>query len=321
MADASHDTPHLPPQGGIKGGVKRVAIILNGISLKKKLFYIKILPALQQLANVHVHETRTRHDAITLASKAVEKRYDLIYAAGGDGTLNQVVNGMLVGNENSSKLPVLGLIPLGSGNDFARTVNIKPESSLIIDALTEFKPKPVDVGRITFTSEAGTPVSYFINIADVGMGPQVVKRLLDSGRAFGTSLTYYAAILQTFATYRLQTITVKTPQWNWQGKARVVAVGNGRFFGSGIGITPDAIPDDGQFSCCIGGGVSAFDFLKLQGKMRSGRRVAHPRVYYNQTQLVELTSDTPCMIEADGELVGNLPVTIEMLPGRLNFLW
>ncbi|QOI96880.1 MAG: diacylglycerol kinase family lipid kinase [Flammeovirgaceae bacterium] len=306
---------------GEMGGVKTVAIILNGISLKKDYFYIKILPALQHVAKVHVHETRTRHDAISLASKAVEKRYDVIYAAGGDGTLNQVVNGMLAGNENTYKLPVLGLIPLGSGNDYARTVNIKSDAGHIIGLLMGFAAKPVDVGRITFTGEPDKPVCYFINIADVGMGPQVVKRLLDSGRVFGTTLTYYTAILQTFATYRLQTITVKTPQWSWQGKARVVAVGNGRFFGSGIGITPEAIPDDGLFNCCIGGRVSAFDFLKLQGKMRSGRRVVHPLVHYNQAQLVELTSDKPCMIEADGELAGNLPVTIEMLPGRLNFLW
>lgn len=320
-AVTSPGNPHLSPSEGIKGGVKTIAVILNGICLKKKLFYSKILPALQTVAAVSVHETRTRHDAVTLASKAVEKHFDVIFAAGGDGTLNQVVNGMLAGNENSSELPVLGLIPLGSGNDFARTVNIKPEAYLIRDLLAAGKPKPVDVGRITFTGEAGTPFCYFINIADVGMGPEVVKRVLDSGRAFGTTLTYYAAILRSFATYKLIDVSLKTPEWQWQGKVRSVAIANGRFFGSGIGIAPDAEPDDGTFACFIGGNVSAMDFLLQQGRMRSGRRATHRNIHYFQASAVELTSDKQHAIEADGELVGNLPVKFDLLPGRLKLLW
>jgi YegS/Rv2252/BmrU family lipid kinase len=313
--------PHLPPSGGIQGGVKTIAVILNGICLKKKLFYSKILPALQTVAAVSVHETRTRHDAVTLASKAVEKRCDVLFAAGGDGTLNQVVNGMLAGNESSSALPVLGLIPLGSGNDFARTVNIKPQASLLLDLLRKFKPKPVDVGRITFTREVGTPVCYFINIADVGMGPEVVRRVLNSGRAFGTTLTYYSAILRTFASYKPAWVAIQAPGWQWEGKIRSVAIANGRFFGSGIGIAPNAKPDDGTFTCFIGGNVSAVDFLLQQGRMRNGRRVIHPEIHYRDASGVELNSDSRHAIEADGELVGTLPVKIDLLPGKLKLLW
>jgi diacylglycerol kinase (ATP) len=318
---SSQNAPFTSSPRWKTGGVRiNVIVILNGISLKKKLFYTKILPALQSVADVTVYETRTKNDAVALASKAVEKRSDVIFAAGGDGTLNQVVNGMLAGNENSPRLPVLGLIPLGSGNDFARTVNIMPDASLIIRLLTGHNPKPVDIGRITFTHEAGNPLSYFINIADIGMGPEVVKRVLDSGRAFGTTLTYYNAILQTFATYKLADVAVKTPEWKWEGKVRSVAIANGRFFGSGIGIAPDAKPDDGVFSCFIGGNVSAMDFLLQQGRMRSGRRAVHRDIHYREAAMVELTSNKPHVIEADGELVGHLPVRIELLPKRLQFL-
>lgn len=301
--------------------VKRIAIILNGISLKKKLFFTKLLPALQQITDVHIYETRTKHDAITLSSKAVDKHYEVILAAGGDGTLNQVVNGMLTGNESSSKLPALGLIPLGSGNDFARTVNIKPVASLISDLLLANEPKPVDVGRITFTAEKGTPVCYFINIADVGMGPEVVKHVLASGRAFGSVAAYYAAIIRTFFTYRPQEVILQTPLWNWSGPMRSAAIANGRFFGNGLGIAPDARVDDGTFSCFIAGQVSVVDFLIQNWRLRSGRRAVHNEIEYREANSVTITASKKLPIEADGELVGTLPVKIDVLAGRLKFLW
>src|SRR4051812_34358142 len=102
---------------------KNIVVILNGISLKKKKLYTEYLPALSKIANVQVKETQSRSHAISLASKAADEYVDLILAAGGDGTLNQVVNGVLTGRETETKLPVIGLIPMGSGNDFARTVN------------------------------------------------------------------------------------------------------------------------------------------------------------------------------------------------------
>ncbi len=299
----------------------KIAIILNGISLKKKRFYSVLLPAIKRVAQADVFETRTKHDAVSLAAKAVEKQYDVILAAGGDGTLNQVVNGMLSGNEAFANLPALGLIPLGSGNDFARTLNIRPEPAQLTRLLTELKPKPIDVGRIAFTGETNAPVVYFINIADCGMGPDVVMRVLDSGRALGTTLTYYGAILKTFARYNLIEVAVKAPEWEWAGKIRAVAVANGRYFGSGIGIAPDARPDDGMFTCFIAGHVSALDFMLQQGRMRSGKPAVHSEIIYREVASIEISSGEPHLFEADGELVGNLPVKIDVIPQRLHFLW
>src|SRR5688572_20232735 len=114
-------TPESSPSAGAKGGVK-IAIILNGISLKKKFFYKKVLPPLASAFKVDVFETRSKHDAISLASAAVDKAYDVLLAAGGDGTLNQVLNGVLQERENASDFPVVGVFPMGSGNDFARAL-------------------------------------------------------------------------------------------------------------------------------------------------------------------------------------------------------
>jgi YegS/Rv2252/BmrU family lipid kinase len=302
------------------GEGKSVAVILNGISLRKKLFYKKILPALKNVAQVEVFETHSRNDAVQLAAKAVYQNYDAILAAGGDGTLHQVVNGLLQDNENATGLPTLGLIPLGSGNDFARTFNLTASAEALQHLLSQFRLKPVDIGKISFPAEGNLPHRYFINIADVGMGPQVVQRVLASGRPFGSVVQYYVAILHTFFTYRPELLSVKTPLWKWEGVVRSLAIANGRFFGNGIGIAPDAVVDDGKFSCFIAGKVSVWDFIIQNGRLRKGKRAVHDEIEYREAEQMELSSTKPLPIEADGELVGYLPVRIELLPKRLKFL-
>lgn len=299
---------------------KSVCIILNGISLRKKYFYSKILPALKKLANVEVYETRSKNDAVQLAGKAVHQHYDAILAAGGDGTLHQVLNGMLLHYETTKDLPLLGLIPLGSGNDFARTMDVSDRPEVLGEILRRFTSKSIDIGKITFPDKSELPPRYFINIADVGMGPIVVERLLNSGRAFGSLVAYYAAIIKTFFTYNPEEITLQTPLWKWHGAIRSVAVANGKFFGNGIGIAPDAVVDDGVFSCFIAGKVSVLDFIIQNGRLRSGKRAIHDDIEYREANEVTIKSSNVLPIEADGELVGKLPVRITMLPRRLKFL-
>lgn len=303
-----------------KEGVKSVCIILNGISLKKKYFYSKILPALKKVANVEVHETRSKNDAVQLAGKTVHQHYDAILAAGGDGTLHQVLNGMLLHHETAKDLPLLGLIPLGSGNDFARTINVSNKPEALEELLKRFSGKPIDIGKIIFSNKPELPPRYFINIADVGMGPIVVERLLNSGRAFGSLVAYYAAIIKTFFTYRPEEIMLQTPLWKWSGAIRSVAVANGKFFGNGIGIAPDAVVDDGKFSCFIAGKVSVLDFIIQNGRLRNGKRAIHDAIEYREADEVTISASKALPIEADGELVGNLPVHVTILPRRLKFL-
>ncbi|MBX2961401.1 MAG: diacylglycerol kinase family lipid kinase [Cyclobacteriaceae bacterium] len=302
-----------------KGSVRSVCIILNGISLRKKFFYAKVLPALQDVVNAEVWETRSKNDAVTLAAKAVGRSYDAVVAAGGDGTLHQVLNGMLKNHEQAVDLPVLGLIPLGSGNDFARTIGVKRDVHDLKNLFSSFTTSAVDIGKIIFP-ESSTPPRYFINIADVGMGPIVVERLLNSGRAFGSLVAYYMAIIHTFFTYRTESVKVQTSLWKWEGVIRSLAVANGKFFGNGIGIAPDAVVDDGKFSCFIAGNVSVLDFIIQNGRLRKGKRAIHDEIEYREADIIELSGVKPLAIEADGELVGKLPVRIEVLPKQLKFL-
>src|SRR5882762_2817633 len=162
----------------------KVAVMLNGISRKKKFFNREILPTLKQKFEIVVFETQYAQHAIELASAASNEKFDYVLAAGGDGTLNQVLNGILLNQQDDGFRPVIGIIPLGTGNDFARTCSIKPDADQISELLTQSSRTPTDVGRITCCDEKGGKVTrYFINACSIGMGSEVVKRLLKSDRS------------------------------------------------------------------------------------------------------------------------------------------
>lgn len=303
-------------------GTQRVtiAIILNGISFKKKFFYSKILPPLEKAFEVRVFETRSKTEAIFLASDAVEKKFHVILAAGGDGTVNQVLNGMLHGREEKSDLPILGVIPLGTGNDFARTLKLTTDVQQLINRLTRMAPNILDVGKIEHQQDGKSNLSYFINVADAGMGPEVVNKLMDSSRPFGSAVAYYAAIISTFFSYKPMRVKIKTETWTWENQLRTVAVGNGKFYGHGLCIAPDATPDDGVFSTFVCGDVSVLEFIRYSGTLKNSKMIVHPKVSYSSATQLELTAAEPCRIEADGELLGFLPATISILPSRIRFL-
>lgn len=304
-------------------GKKHAIIILNGISLEKKIFYHDYLPAISEIMDVEVHETVSRNDARFLASKFTDKRVDAILSAGGDGTLHHVVNGILKGRENERSLPAIGVIPIGSGNDFFRSTGMKQNADHLQKVLAKFAPRPVDVGHVTFSvhPEGGENSSaYFINVADMGMGPEVVGKVLASGRLFGSEVAYYKSIINTFMTYKPMVVKAVASDWSWEGKVRTLAVANGKYYGHGLCIAPEAVIDDRMFSVFICGNVSVFDFIMQTGTLKKGKNILMDEVLYKTTTSIECSSESPCPIEGDGEVLGWLPARIRLIERKLDFL-
>jgi diacylglycerol kinase (ATP) len=300
----------------------RIAIILNGLSLFKKIFYKKFLPVLEKHYTIDVFETRTKNDATLLTSKAVETyRYKAILAAGGDGTVHQVVNGVIKGREDQGFLPPVGVIPMGSGNDFAKTAGLKTDPHQLLSILQRFSVRSINLGKITYVDFSDKESErYFVNVADIGMGPEVVRRVTESGRAFGSAMAYYKSIIATFLTYKPVEVSVKTASWEWRGKLRSLAVGNGKYYGHGLCITPDAILDDDMFNVFICGNVSVFDFIRYSQTLKRGGHVQHPEVSYRETTSIGFTSEKLCLIEGDGEILGKLPAKVELMKRKVDFL-
>jgi YegS/Rv2252/BmrU family lipid kinase len=298
----------------------KVAIIINGVSRKKKFFYREVLPVLQQEAETVVFETQYAQHAIALAATARDENFDFILAAGGDGTLNQVLNGILK-KPSHTKLPALGVIPLGTGNDFAKLCGIRASGQQIAELIRLGRAAPIDIGKINCCEEHGEPLNrYFLNVCSMGMGPEVVKRLMKSDRSLGPLITYLKAITETFFSHRPQQLSVRTPQWEWSGKMRVFAIANGKSFGNEMYIAPDAHPDDGMFSSFVAGDIPLLKFLMYLQKIKGKEKINDRQIFYNQCTSVEITAPEPCAIEAEGEWMGWLPMSIELLPQQINFL-
>lgn len=296
----------------------RIAIILNGISRKKKAFYADFYPPLTRKFEVETFETQSENHAMELAAKAAEKEFEVIVSAGGDGTLHQIINGIL-SSQNNTRPPGVGIIPLGTGNDFARTCGIKRDVNQLIQFLEKNKAEPVDIGLINCADENGKAVTrYFINACSLGMGPEVVKRLKKSDRSLGPSLTYLKAITSTFFTHQPQKIFAKSDSWEWKGNARVLAIANGKSFGNSLYIAPDADIRDGYFNSFIAGDLPLWKFLLYLQTIKSGKKLIDPKITYGKLNALELTAPEPCAIEAEGEAIGFLPARINLIPSRIN---
>lgn len=299
----------------------KIAVIVNGISLEKRNFYQKFLPVLSQSFHTEIFETRTVNDAVLLSSKAVDKRFDIILAAGGDGTLNQVVNGVLRGRENYADLPVVGVLPIGTGNDLARGLNIRADVYRLLALLTDPKPIKIDVGKVYFTTNEGSgDYQYFVNVADIGMGPEVVRKVLAGDRLLGAGMSYYLSIMSTFISYKPMVVRAKTAAWEWEGELRTLAIANSKYYGHGLCIAPDAKTDDGIFEVFICGNASIFDFILQSGRLKRGKKISHKDVLYRRATEIDLGSASRCAIEADGEFLGWLPARIELMSQKLKFL-
>ena len=284
----------------------------------------KVLPSLEQyclqanMGDVQFISTQRKKHAIELAKQATEKGCDFMVAVGGDGTLHEVVNGMLQSNTPANEYPTIGLLPYGSANDFARTAHISNSMEELIDLIKSNTTQKIDLGKIII--KQSQEIRYFINIAGVGLGPEVAQNLEQSSSMLGPSFNYFKHIIKGFLSYTKKEVSCTSSTWQWKGKLLQMSVANGRYYGNAICTAPDAKLTDGQFQVTIFGDLSIWDYLKNLGNLKKGVKINHPELSYQVTKEVLLESNDYCGIEADGEYVGLVPATISVLPKAIYFL-
>lgn len=284
----------------------------------------KLLPSLDHycrqanLGGVQFIPTLRKKHAIELARQATENDCDYIIAVGGDGTLHEVINGVLQSNLPANKYPAIGLLPFGSANDFARTAHISSSMEELIGRIQCKATQKIDLGKILLHKARET--RYFINIVGVGLGPEVVQKLEQSSGVLGPGFNYLRHIIKGFLSYVKKEVVCTGSKWRWSGRLLQLAVANGRYFGNGICTAPDARLTDGQFQVVIFGDLSIWDYLKNLGKLKKGIKIDLPQVSYHHANEVTIESTDACGIEADGEYVGLAPATISVLPRTIRFL-
>lgn len=247
-----------------------------------------------------------------LAARAAEE-YELLVAVGGDGTVNEVINGIagVVG-------PELAIIPRGTGRDFARTFAITPKFDDAVRVALEGRVRTLDAGRVTYRSWSGDErVGWFANIASAGMSGAIAQRANDNSKLFGGRLSYLAAIVAVFARWQVSEVEVEVDGEHRRGPMHDVVVANGAYFGGGLHICPDAEPDDGLLDVLLIGHLTKTDLALTLPKAYKGKHLPHPKAELLRGRRVTVSSVEPLPVELDGEQPGTTPVTFEIVPGAL----
>lgn len=262
-----------------------------------------------QLTRSAGHATELAHRAVTQLDR------QFVVAVGGDGTVHEVVNGLVdvaTGTPHREDT-VLGVVAGGSGSDFLRTFGLPHDPTKIVPFLASSDLFPIDLGRVRYTDLDGQPAErLFANIAECGWGAEVTRRANGLPRWLGQS-RYVAAILGTTAAIKQVPATVTVDHTSISEPLTEVVIANGQFFGGNIKVAPRALPDDGIYNVQLWNGT-AIDVLRELPKARVGEHLGNPTVREYQSTTVEVTSEEPMLIEADGEILGTTPATFDIIP-------
>jgi YegS/Rv2252/BmrU family lipid kinase len=257
--------------------------------------------------------------ATTVTRQHLDRGYNLVVAVGGDGLVNEVVNGFFEGGQNLHPEAVLGLLPAGSASDFVKSLGWDRDLPEAVRRLNGTRTSRVDVGRATFRDFQGEKKTRcFLNVADFGAGGAVVEKVNHTSKIFGGALTFLWGILSTLPQYRNTQIHL-TMDGGEEVSAMLnnVIVANGKYYGGCIKAAPDASIDDGHFQFVVVGDVTFSEVLWNLPRFLRGTHLTHPKVQSLHGRRLRATSRERVFIETDGELVGTLPGVFDILPGAL----
>jgi diacylglycerol kinase (ATP) len=248
-----------------------------------------------------------------LAARAVDEGASLVVAVGGDGTVNEVAQS-LAGRERVD----LAVIPRGTGGDFVRTYGIPRRLEDAVAVARDGQARAIDLGRASYRAWAGgEEQSYFANIASAGMSGAIAKRTNETSKALGGKVSYLWATFTVFARWRNDDVLVTVDGERREGRMHDVVVANGRFFGGGMMICPEADPGDGLFDVLLIGDLTKRDLLLTLPKTYRGRHLPHPKAELLRGAVVEVDAPQPLPVELDGEQPGTTPVRFEIVPKAL----
>ncbi len=250
--------------------------------------------------------------ATQLATQAIEDGYKYLIAVGGDGTIHEVLNGMM--NDTGPLEPgiVLGIIPGGSGSDFVRTFGLPREPEDAVTHLSGDNHFVVDAGRVTYQQDGVKKVRYFANIAEAGLGGEVVRRAARLPRFLGR-VRYLLSFWLTLGRFHKSDGRVFFTNRTFEGNITNLVVANGQFFGGGMRIAPKAHPGDGKFDVLIQKGTKR-DYIAGITKVFKGEHLPSPAIKEFMDSHVEVETNIPLQIEADGEVLGFTPATFDIVP-------
>ncbi|XJZ27661.1 diacylglycerol kinase [Bacillota bacterium Lsc_1132] len=284
--------------------MKRARLIYNPTSgreiLKRNL--PEILEKLEVAGyEASCHATTGAGDATKAARIAVERQYDVVIAAGGDGTIHEVVNGLA----EQEYRPKLGVIPAGTTNDFARALQIPRDISGAVDIITKGETIPVDIGRMN--------EKYFINIAGGGRITELTYEVPSKLKTMLGQLAYYLKGMEMLPSIKATEVRIEYDGKLFEGEAMLFLVGLTNSIGGFEKIAPDSSINDGLFSLLILKKINLADFIRIATLALRGEHINDPNVIYTQANRIKVYSAEKVQLNLDGEFGGLLPTEFENL--------
>ncbi len=268
--------------------------------------------------------TKKAGDASRMVTEAILEGAEQVIVVGGDGSVNEAVNGWFdaEGNPHSPDASLV-IYPHGTGGDFARSIGVSGTD--IKGLFVEGTTKPIDVGIATMVGADGAEVKrYFLNISSFGSSGVIsdnVNRMSRAGKLFGGKAAYAFGTVKGLVSYRNQRVRLRVDDiYEKELLVNTVAVANGRYFGGSMKIAPGAYVNDGLFDVVVIGDISLVDFIRSNGKLYRGEHLDSPGFSMIRGKKVVASvvgAKGDALIETDGETPGRLPVTYEILPNAL----
>ena len=273
------------------------------------------------LGPLEIEATRGPRDAGRIAQEGVRAGVERLVVAGGDGTLSEVVTGLLgAGLAGDAQI---GLLPLGTGGDFARTLGIPRDMDGAIATLATVTPRVVDAGRVRFRDPSGREDrSWFLNATSFGVSGLVVDLVNRAPKALGGRVSFLIGTLRALARYRCPSVTLRLDdELVFEGPLVLAALANGQYFGGGMRVAPGARLDDGLFDLVVVPELGKARLLAKLPTIYRGEHLKDPATQLHRGRVLEAEASAGvARLDVDGEPLGTLPARIEILPGAVTLI-
>jgi len=266
-----------------------------------------------------VHITRGPLDATRAAAEAVRNGSCLVVAIGGDGTIQEVVNGMFANGHLVNPDCRLGIVNCGTGHGFAQSLGLPPSLHKQIELLRNGDCRAIDLGKVTFRDNQGeTRYRYFVNECQLGIGASVVERVQGQHKRLGGTLAFGLGVLETVFTQENQRVSMTFDRTETMAEnVTGIVVANGAYTGGGMNLAPTAQLDDGRLKILVMHNLSLWQRLQSFPRIYAGTHLSMSLFSYHETKTLAVDSEESVGVEADGELLGRTPCFIETIPSVL----
>ncbi len=267
-----------------------------------------------------LYATHARGGATEIAWQGVERGIERIVVVGGDGTINEVVNGIKGAEAGTGKRVQLGIVPLGTGSDFIRSFDHLEANDIsgAVRRLTDGNVQLVDLGRVQVGDHEPR---FFANGLGMGLDAQIAAEARKITKLKGIAV-YFLAILRAIATYKAHAMTVRYDQSQVRRRLLFASVANGRMQGGGFNLTPDAKIDDGRLDLCLVDNLRLDEIVRHLPKVLEGTHTQLKQVTMGTATTVSVESAAPIPVATDGEVIATdaRSITVEVVPGALEVL-